>query len=204
MEFGEKLQKLRKSKGLTQEDLAEALYISRTAISKWESGRGYPNIESLKQLSGYFSVTIDDLLSGEKLISIAEQENRANVQKIYNGLFGMTDVLSFLLIALPLYPKLVNETVYSVNLFAYTEITPLNRLVYWTLFLTLTVMGLLKMVMTQRENEKIQKAVTVCSGLFGILTVMILALAGETYAVIVSFLLLLIKGALLFQRVKAE
>ena len=46
MEFGEKLQELRKKKGLTQEELAEALYVSRTAVSKWELGRGYPNIDS--------------------------------------------------------------------------------------------------------------------------------------------------------------
>ena len=46
MEFNEKLQQLRKSKGLTQEELAQAIYVSRTAVSKWESGRGYPNIES--------------------------------------------------------------------------------------------------------------------------------------------------------------
>ena len=62
MEFNEKLQELRKNKGLTQEELAEALYVSRTAISKWESGRGYPNIDSLKEISKFFSVTIDELL----------------------------------------------------------------------------------------------------------------------------------------------
>ena len=48
MEFREKLQELRKQRGLTQEELAEKLFVSRTAISKWESGRGYPNIDSLK------------------------------------------------------------------------------------------------------------------------------------------------------------
>ena len=49
MEFSEKLQKLRKDRSLTQEELAEALFVSRTAISKWESGRGYPSIDSLKE-----------------------------------------------------------------------------------------------------------------------------------------------------------
>ena len=48
MEFNEKLQKLRKEQNLTQEELAEKLFVSRTAISKWESGRGYPSIDSLK------------------------------------------------------------------------------------------------------------------------------------------------------------
>ena len=64
MEFNEKLQELRKQKGFTQEELAELLFVSRTAVSKWESGRGYPNIDSLKAISKLFSVTIDELLSG--------------------------------------------------------------------------------------------------------------------------------------------
>ena len=82
MEFNEKLHELRKSKGMTQEELADALYVSRTAVSKWESGRGYPNIESLKEISKYFSVSIDELLSGDKLISIAEKENKDNIKNI--------------------------------------------------------------------------------------------------------------------------
>ena len=82
MEFGEKLRELRKSRGLTQQELAEALYVSRTAISKWESGRGYPSIDSLKEISGFFSVSIDDLLSGEKLVSLAKKENQSNIRHI--------------------------------------------------------------------------------------------------------------------------
>ena len=67
MEFNEKLKELRSSRGLTQEELAEALFVSRTAISKWESGRGYPSIDSLREISDFFSVTIDELLSQRKI-----------------------------------------------------------------------------------------------------------------------------------------
>ena len=77
MDFGEKFQELRKSRGLTQEELAEALFVSRTAVSKWESGRGYPSIDSLKEIAKYFSVTIDDLLSGEKLLSMQKRKTSA-------------------------------------------------------------------------------------------------------------------------------
>lgn len=61
MEFNEKIQALRKSKNLTQEQLAGLLFVSRAAISKWESGRGYPSIESLKMLAKVFSVSVDEL-----------------------------------------------------------------------------------------------------------------------------------------------
>lgn len=202
MEFCEKLQQLRKGKGLTQEELAEALYVSRTAISKWESGRGYPSIDSLKEISGYFSVSIDDLLSGEKLLSIAEKENKSNLRNICDLLIGMTDIFSFFLIVLPLYPKTANGYVYSVSLLAYTETTLLNRCMCWTLFLALIVVGMLKTLLTQLKSGKSQKIVTVCSTVLSIVTVLFLALAGEAYAVTVAFLLLVVKGALLLKQAK--
>ena len=77
MELNEKLQELRKQKGITQEELAEALYVSRTAVSKWESGRGVPSIDSLKAISKYFSVSIDSLLSGEEILEIAGDDLKA-------------------------------------------------------------------------------------------------------------------------------
>ena len=58
MEFGEKIQKLRNQNKWTQEQLAEKLYVSRTAVSKWESGKGYPNIDSLKDIAKLFNKTI--------------------------------------------------------------------------------------------------------------------------------------------------
>lgn len=202
MEFCEKLQELRKSRGLTQEELAEALYVSRTAVSKWESGRGYPSIDSLKELSSYFSVTIDELLSGEKLISIAQKENRSSLRKLCDTLVGVTDLFAILLIILPLYPKTVDGYVYSVNLWNYAETSPLNQLVYWGLFVALVLVGAGKLMLMVMQGENRQKPITIGSMTLGILTVLFLALAGETYAVAVAFLLLLIKGILLFRYVK--
>ena len=67
LEFNEKLQLLRKQQEMTQEQLAEKLFVSRTAVSKWESGKGYPNIDSLRNLAEVFSVSIDELLSGSDI-----------------------------------------------------------------------------------------------------------------------------------------
>ncbi len=203
MEFHEKLQELRKSRGLTQEELAEALYVSRTAISKWESGRGYPNIDSLKEISNYFSVSIDDLLSGEKLLSIAEKENKSNMRSICGLLFGFVDIFSFVLMILPLYPNTLDGYVYSVNLFAYTETTIWIRLVYWTLFISIIVCGIIKTLFIKINPEKEYAFMTNLSIVLGALTVVFLAMTRETYAIIVAFMLLVIKTILLLRSAKA-
>ena len=202
MEFHEKLQELRKNRGLTQEELAEVLYVSRTAISKWESGRGYPSIDSLKEISNYFSVSIDDLLSGEKLLSIAEKENKSNIRTICDLLFGMVDVCSFILILLPLYPNTVDEFVYSVNLLAYAETTSFNRVIYWVLLVSLIMVGVVKILLTKLEIKKSHKMVTGISMLLNILMVLFLAMAREAYAIMLAFMLLLIKGGLLLKYIK--
>ena len=81
MEFNEKLQELRKARSMTQEELAEALFVSRTAISKWESGRGYPNLDSLKEISKYFSISIDELICSEEIISVAQDDKKEFIDK---------------------------------------------------------------------------------------------------------------------------
>lgn len=204
MEFNEKLQELRKNKGLTQEELAENLFVSRTAVSKWESGRGYPSIDSLKEIANYFSVTIDELLSGEKIISIAEKENKSNIQRICDLLFGIVDVFSFMLIILPLYQNPINGYIYSVNLFSYTETSAFNLFVYWIMFTALIISGAIKVILTQTRVEKGQKLLTVISMGLSILTVLFLAMTRDAYAITVAFLLLIIKGILLLKHIKAS
>lgn len=198
MEFYEKLQELRKNKGLTQEQLAEELYVSRTAISKWESGRGYPSIDSLKEISKYFSVSIDDLLSSEKLLLIAENENKSNIRNVCDLVLGILDIMAVGLIFLPLYPNLVDEYIYSVNLFDYVQITPFNRCIYWFIFVSIVITGFVKIILTKFKQENASKVVTYISMALSIVSVLFMAMAREAYAIVVIFMLLVIKGILLF------
>lgn len=103
MEFHEKLQKLRKERGITQEELAAALFVSRAAISKWESGRGYPNIESLKQLSSFFCVSVDELIRSEDVIALAEKEKQASIHQYTCLVCSIVDALLGVLLILPVF-----------------------------------------------------------------------------------------------------
>ena len=198
MEFGEKLQQLRKGKGLTQEELATALYVSRTAVSKWESGKGYPGIDSLKEIASFFSVSIDELLTSDKVIIIAESERKAKIKEIIASLFGAVDILAVLCMILPFYPVVSNEFVYSADLLSYTRIKPLSK-VYWLFFLCLVMCGIIKLFLAKLKPKKGLGAITTISIITGVIAVVILALGRLSYAAIFAFVHLLVKILLVFK-----
>ena len=74
MKFYEKLYELRKAAGMTQNDLAEKLNVSRQAVSRWEQGSATPDVENLIAISDLFGVTLDELLRGEAPPTSAQQE----------------------------------------------------------------------------------------------------------------------------------
>ena len=75
MQIGNKINQLRKLSGMTQEQLAEKLNVSRQTISKWESGGSFPDIESVVKVSKIFQVSLDDLLQeGEASVTNKNDE----------------------------------------------------------------------------------------------------------------------------------
>ena len=204
MEFHEKLQQLRKQKGLTQEQLAEQLFVSRTAVSKWESGKGYPNIESLKYISKFFSITIDDLLSSEELIDLAQNENNTNLNKIYEFLIGTLDVLAIMFFVLPFYGHSKDGYIYSVNLFQFKDTTFVNLVFYWVIFSLLIVGGVLELLFLYLEKENQWNLVQKAALGIDIFGVMFFAMAREPYVNVFLFLFLISKVVIMFRMWKVK
>ena len=82
MNFSEKLQILRKSKGFTQERLANELNVSRQAVAKWESGIVYPDISNLVQISNLMHVTVDYLVKDQECSTAPAKNNTEDIGEI--------------------------------------------------------------------------------------------------------------------------
>lgn len=200
MEFYEKLQYLRKQNHWTQEQLAEKLYVSRTAVSKWESGKGYPNIESLKAISKIFGVSIDELLSSEELIAAAETEHRETLHNMYTSIIGLLDVLVVLCVILPLYGNPADGVIQSVNLFSFNAVTTVVRIFYWTVFLALIAMGAAELLLSRGEKESWKMPLQKVSLLLSILAILFFAAVKEPYVITLLFLFFLIKLYLIMKQ----
>lgn len=151
MELSEKLQELRKEKGLTQEELAEALFVSRTAISKWESGRGVPNIESLKAISKFFSVSIDELLSGEEILKIADEDNKQKEKHTRDLVFGLLDCSLIMFLFLPFFGQKGDEIIKEVSLLSLTGTPQYIKIPYLIIVFGIVLTGVLLLALQNYE-----------------------------------------------------
>ena len=85
MQFNEKIISLRKSMGLSQEELGAELHVSRQTISKWESAQSYPDFQRLVLLSDYFGLTLDELVRDVDVADVrAKNVNNEKLDSIYN------------------------------------------------------------------------------------------------------------------------
>ena len=199
MEFHEKLQQLRKQKNLTQEQLAEQLFVSRTAVSKWESGRGYPNLESLKCISKLFSISIDELLSNDELIELAETENRSNLNRVSSLVFGALDIITIVFLFMPLFGQQEGTYIRAVTLWAHTGITKLLRTLYFVSLLTIPAFGVFEMIIERTNNEKGLRIYKPCSIALYAAAILLFAISRQPYITAFLFLLFMVKIVLIIQ-----
>ena len=193
MEFSEKLTQLRKSKNMTQEGLAAMLFVSRAAVSKWESGRGLPNIDSLKAIAALFGVTVDELLSGEELLSAAQNETREKTRRMQSSLFGLLDVMHLLFFALPLFGDGAGGAISVLTLMSWT------RTVYLILFALTALLGVVEILLQGREGNLYRVLSWLSVGL-SLLITSFAALNRQPYAVLFALWILVVKAFFYLKR----
>ena len=196
MEFNEKLQQLRKRKGLTQGELAELLYVSRTAVSKWESGRGFPNIDSLKAISAFFSVSLDELLSGEELLTIAETDSRRKEETVRDLVFGLLDCGMALLFFLPFFGAQTNGVLQEVPLLQLSGTQPYTKAAYLVFVPASILVGILTLALQNcRKHFWVRSKYTI-SLLLSAVCVCLFIVTRQPYAAVFTFVFLRIKAFL--------
>ena len=199
MEFNEKLLELRKQKGLTQEELAEVLFVSRTAVSKWESGRGYPNIDSLKRIATFFGVTIDELLSGDELLTIAEEDTRQKENCFCDLVFGLLDCSVAMFFCLPFFGQKEGAAIQAVSLLSLAEIAPYLKRTYFAVVIGMIATGIL-MLALQTATEgfwvKNKRKISLVLNAAGTLLFII---SSQPYAAVFLFIFLWIKVLMLMK-----
>ena len=196
MEFNEKLQELRKARSLTQEELAEALYVSRTAISKWESGRGYPSIDSLKEISRFFSVTIDDLICPDEMITVAENDKREFVSKYVSLICCVLDALLAILVFIPAFGNGTDSSG-AVPLFGLTGISPWVKTLFIVIISIAILNGISGVIIVAFSKPVWNRHRLVTGVVLSILAVLVFIATRQPYAGIVCFAFLVIKGFLI-------
>jgi len=192
MEFHEKLQELRKSKGLTQEELAEALFVSRTAISKWESGRGYPSIDSMKEISRFFGVTIDELICPREMITAAEDDKKELVSKYVSVICNALDLLTAVLLFLPVFGN-GTDLPASVSLFHMTGVQPWLKIVFIAVIGLIILNGGSGLILSRFDRPVWNKHRLVTGMALSVTGVGVFIGARQPYAGIVCFSILVIK-----------
>ena len=200
MTFGKKLKKLRTEARFTQDELAEKLFVSRTAISKWESGRGYPNIESLKTIAKFFGVTVDELLSTDEVLTIAEEDNKRKEKQFYDLIYGLLDLCIAMLFFLPFFAEKAEGIIQSVSLIALDGVQPYLKIAYFAVAILMVIMGILILALQNCQWVAWVKSKTMVSLALGAILVLLLMISSQPYAAVFAFSLLAIKTLMLIKR----
>lgn len=153
-EFGEKLKILRTKKNMTQEQLAEKLFVSRVTVSKWESGRGLPNIDSLKLLAKTMDVSVDALLCGSEIVCAAEKQIFQTGENLQRFFIALTDILCVLLLILPIYTDFSNATFRQTVISSLHTANVLTKIGHYFFDILIVLFGIIEIAI--QNVQKIQ------------------------------------------------
>lgn len=194
MELSKKIKQIRNDNKLTQEQFAEKMLVSRTAVSKWENGTCYPSIDSLKYMSKIFNISLDKLLSSEEILEIAKMENKSNISK-YNGLlFCLLDIVRIIFIFLPLYSYKTNDYIYSVSLFNSNDLGAILKIIFMVIFIMFLILGIIELIFNFKGNNKLLNKISI---FLDVTSIFLLLFTKQPYVIALMFVIFIIKSIML-------
>lgn len=127
MKIGDQLKKARMDKNLTQEEVAEKIFVSRQSISNWENNKTYPDIGNVIALSDLYQISLDELLKGSDNF-MEHLEESTNLVKSNKKLMALIVVALIVMIVMAIFTKFLPEKVFLVSIFTLAVI--LTSLIY--------------------------------------------------------------------------
>lgn len=199
--FAQKLQFYRKQLGLTQENLAEKLNVSRVAVSKWESGRGFPNLDSLKGVSDLFGISIDELLSGRAISNFAKSDDGYAAKNLIGVLLGLVDFSAILFFVLPVFAlRSVSSNseliIKSVNLFVLCQNLSPASLMLATVSATSILFGAVELVCQNARRQKVKVVLPILSFCGSLILIASFSICNQPYPCLLGILLIALKAIL--------
>jgi transcriptional regulator with XRE-family HTH domain len=194
MELSKKIKQIRNENKLTQEQFAEKMLVSRTAVSKWENGTCYPSIDSLKYMSKTFKISLDKLLSNEEILEIAKIENQSNISKYNSLLFCLLDIIRIVFIFLPLYSYKTNDFIYSVSLFNSNDLNSTLKIIFMLIFIIFLALGIIELIFNYKGNNRFLNKISI---FLDVISIFILLFTKQPYVIALMFVIFIIKTIML-------
>ncbi|MBO7275511.1 MAG: helix-turn-helix transcriptional regulator, partial [Clostridia bacterium] len=183
-----------------QDELARELYVSRTAVSKSESGRGYPGIDSLRAIAAFFSVTVDELLSGEQVLHIAQIDNSQKQSHLRDMVYGLLDCSAALFLFMPFFGRELDGAVSSSSLLKLTDTAIYIKAAYFAAIISIMVWGILTLAMQNCRNAFWNNIKSKISLILNIAAVLLFVISLQPYAAVFVFVFLVIKAMMLIKK----
>ena len=156
-------------------------------------------MDSLKAIAKYFSVSVDDLLSSDTVLTIAEEDQKRSEKRFNTLAFGLLDCSAGLLLFLPSFGERGKETAQAVSLLSFAPAAPYIKFAFLTAIISLTLCGIAALALQSTDLSAWQRNKDKASLVLGVTGVLLFVVGLQPYAAVFAFVLLVMKALLLIK-----
>ena len=173
MTIGNRLYNLRKERNISQEELANALDVSRQTVSKWETGESMPDFNKIQPICDYFGITTDELITGSQ--NIVEQKKEDKKNKFARNLAISVGLYIFSLVTIILFSAWINQPIIGVCLFFTIIAIATGIIIYSGIVYGKDKEEEAKKSKTEKKKDSVSKQLADIIGLIGVIVYLLVS-----------------------------